>query len=45
MFNCSTEEVQSGACVAQSGEQLYVPLNHHITWMEADDQASIVWME
>jgi hypothetical protein len=24
MFNCSTAEIQSGACVAQSGEQLYV---------------------
>lgn len=24
VFNCSEEEIQSGECVAQSGEQLYV---------------------
>ena len=27
MFNCSTAELQSGACVARSGDQLYVPLS------------------
>jgi hypothetical protein len=29
MFNCSQGEIESGACVAQSGEQLYVLLVRH----------------
>jgi len=34
MFNCSTAEIQSGACVAQSGDQLYVNLTSRPRSME-----------
>jgi hypothetical protein len=30
MFNCSSGEITSGACVAQSGDQLYAPLPPHL---------------